>query len=168
MTLAQLVELRDEYTGGHTQRVTLYATMLAEKLELSDEEIELIKIGTPLHDVGKVGISDEILRAPRRLTDEEFTKMKAHTTLGAEYLSAVPEFRPILPIVRSHHERWDGKGYPDGLAGSDIPLLARIVAVADAFDAMTSNRPYHKDQRGKSPADGTTRGEGPGGSAVRS
>lgn len=149
MTLAQMVELRDEYTGGHTQRVTRYATMLAEKLELPDDQLELIKLGTPLHDIGKIGIADEILRAPRRLTPSEFATMQTHTTLGSEYLAGIPELHPIIPIVRNHHERWDGTGYPDRLAKDEIPLLARIVAVADAFDAMTSHRPYHEGKRGR-------------------
>lgn len=150
--LAQAVELRDDYTGNHTQRVTRYATMLGEKLELPEDQIELIKIGGPLHDIGKIGIDDSILRKPGRLTGEEYEIMKTHTTKGAEILSSVSEMEPIIPIVRSHHERWDGMGYPDKLAGEDIPLLARIVAVADAFDAMTSNRPYHENKKGKPPA----------------
>lgn len=149
MTLAQMVELRDEYTGGHTQRVTRYATMLAEKLELPEDQLELIKLGTPLHDIGKIGIADEILRAPRRLTPSEFATMQTHTTLGSEYLAGIPELHPIIPIVRNHHERWDGTGYPDRLAKDEIPILARIVAVADAFDAMTSHRPYHEGKRGR-------------------
>jgi putative nucleotidyltransferase with HDIG domain len=150
--LAQAVELRDDYTGGHTQRVTRYAAMLAQHLELPDDQLELIKIGTPLHDIGKIGIDDAILRKPGRLTAPEFAVMQEHTTKGAEILSTIPEMQPIIPIVRHHHERWDGTGYPDRLAGEEIPLLARIVAVADAFDAMTSNRPYHPDKRGKPPA----------------
>ncbi len=147
--LAQAVELRDDYTGNHTQRVTRYATMLAEKLELPDDQIELIKIGGPLHDIGKIGINDAILRKEGRLTAEEYAIMQTHTTKGAEILSSVPEMGPIIPIVRNHHERWDGTGYPDRLAGEEIPQLARIVAVADAFDAMTSNRPYHENKKGK-------------------
>ncbi len=150
--LAQAVELRDDYTGMHTQRVTRYAIMLAEKLELSDEDVENIKLGGPLHDIGKIGIDDAILRKPGKLTPEEFDKMKEHTTKGAEILQTIPEMKDIIPIVRSHHERWDGNGYPDQLKGDEIPFLARIVAVADAFDAMTSNRPYHPDKRGKTPA----------------
>jgi putative nucleotidyltransferase with HDIG domain len=150
--LAQAVELRDDYTGNHTQRVTRYATMLGEKLELPDDQLELVKIGGPLHDIGKIGIDDAILRKPGRLTGEEYEIMKTHTTKGAEILASVPEMEPIIPIVRNHHERWDGTGYPDRLRGEEIPLLARIVAVADAFDAMTSNRPYHENKKGKSPA----------------
>ncbi len=150
--LAQAVELRDDYTGGHTQRVTRYATMLAEHLELPEEQVELIKVGSPLHDIGKIGIDDAILRKPGKLTADEYTTMKTHTTMGEKILSTIPEMEPILPIVRSHHERWDGSGYPDGLAGDTIPFLARIVAVADAFDAMTSHRPYHENQKGKPPA----------------
>jgi putative nucleotidyltransferase with HDIG domain len=150
--LAQAVELRDDYTGNHTQRVTRYATMLGERLELPDDQLELIKIGGPLHDIGKIGIDDAILRKPGRLTGAEYEVMKTHTIKGAEILASVPEMDPIIPIVRSHHERWDGTGYPDGLRGEEIPLLARIVAVADAFDAMTSNRPYHENKKGKPPA----------------
>ena len=150
--LAQAVELRDDYTGGHTKRVTRYAIMLAEKLELPLDQIELIKRGGPLHDIGKIGIDDSILRKPGRLTPEEYAKMQEHTTMGAEILQTIPEMRDIVPIVRSHHERWDGSGYPDRKAGEEIPYLARIVAVADAFDAMTSHRPYHENKKGKPPA----------------
>ena len=149
--LAQAVELRDEYTGGHTTRVTNYSLLLAQKLGLPASDIDLIRIGTPLHDIGKIGIDDEILRKPGKLTDAEYEIMKTHTVKGAAIISTIPDLHPVLPIVRSHHERWDGRGYPDKLAGEEIPLLARIVAVADAFDAMTSNRPYHVDKKGKPP-----------------
>jgi putative nucleotidyltransferase with HDIG domain len=142
--LAQAVEMRDVYTGDHTLRVTNYALLLARKLQLPEESVDLIRIGTPLHDIGKIGIDDAILRKPDRLTPEEFEIMKTHTVKGAEIVSTIPDLRPILPIVRHHHERWDGKGYPDGLGGEAISPLARVVALADAFDAMTSDRPYRK------------------------
>jgi len=142
--LAQAVELKDEYTGGHTCRVTTYSTLLAERLEMSPADVEMIRIGTPLHDIGKIGIDDAILRKPAKLTPEEFEVMKTHTVKGAEIVSTVPDLRPIIPIVRSHHERWDGLGYPDGLGGETVHPLARVVALADAFDAMTSDRPYRK------------------------
>ena len=111
---------------------------------MSAGDVELIRLGTPLHDIGKIGIDDAILRKVDRLTEEEFEQMKLHTVKGAEIVNTVPDLRPIIPIVRSHHERWDGLGYPDQLAGEAIPALARVVALADAFDAMTSDRPYRK------------------------
>src|SRR5262249_42722247 len=132
--LAQTVELRDTCTAGHTIRVTTYATLLAEQLGLSAQDLEWIRIGTPLHDIGKIGIDDAILRKRDKLTEEEFEIMKTHTVKGAEIIATVPDLHPIIPIVRSHHERWDGKGYPDRLAGENIQPWARIVAVADAFD----------------------------------
>ncbi|MDW8244858.1 MAG: HD domain-containing protein, partial [Thermogemmata sp.] len=149
-TLAQAVELRDDYTGGHTQRVTRYALLLAERLGLDRYQTEIIRLGSPLHDIGKIGIDDAILRKPGKLTPAEYELMKAHTVKGAEILSNIPEMAPIIPIVRHHHERWDGTGYPDRLAGTEIPYLARIVAVADAFDAITSPRPYHASNRPRS------------------
>lgn len=149
--LANAVELRDEYTGGHTTRVTNYSLLLAQQLSLSQKDIDNIRIGTPLHDIGKIGIDDSILRKPGRLTPEEYKIMQTHTVKGELIVGMIPDLAPIKPIVRSHHERWDGKGYPDQLAGEDIPLMARIVAVADAFDAMTSNRPYHSDKKGRPP-----------------
>jgi putative nucleotidyltransferase with HDIG domain len=142
--LAQAIEMKDEYTGNHTYRVTTYSTMLAEKLDMTPAEMDLIRMGTPLHDIGKIGIDDAILRKPDKLTPEEFEAMKLHTVKGAEIIATVPDLQPILPIVRSHHERWDGRGYPDGLGGEAIHPLARVVALADAFDAMTSDRPYRK------------------------
>jgi HD-GYP domain-containing protein (c-di-GMP phosphodiesterase class II) len=142
--LAQAVEMKDEYTGGHTARVTRYAQLLSKQLKLSSREFDLIQIGTPLHDIGKIGIDDAILRNPGRLSPEEFAIMKTHTVKGAAILATIPDLAPVIPIVRSHHEQWNGGGYPDGLAGEEIPRLARIVAVADAFDAMTSDRPYRK------------------------
>ncbi|MFO0928941.1 MAG: HD domain-containing protein [Gemmataceae bacterium] len=146
--LADAVELRDAYTGNHTQRVTTYALLLAEHMQepmgLTADQMHLLRIGTPLHDVGKIGIPDAILLKPGKLDDDEFDVMKKHTVMGAEIVNRVPDLRPIIPIVRSHHERWDGRGYPDGQEGAMIDPLARIVSLADAFDAMTSDRPYRK------------------------
>lgn len=142
--LAQAIEMKDEYTGGHTMRVREYSHLLAQQLELPAREIHLILLGTPLHDIGKIGIDDAILRKPGKLTATEFEIMKTHTVKGAKMLEQVAELADIIPIVRSHHERWDGLGYPDGTAGEATNRLARIVAVADAFDAMTSDRPYRK------------------------
>ena len=143
-TLAQAVEMRDEYTGGHTHRVTLYSMLLAKKLGVSDEDLELVRTGTPLHDIGKIGIDDAILRKPDKLTVAEFEVMKTHTVKGDEIDATISDLHPIRPIVRSHHERWDGRGYPDGRSGEKTHHLARVVAVADAFDAMTSDRPYRR------------------------
>jgi len=142
--LAQAVELRDECTGYHTLRVTNYSLALAEFLNLAPEEVELLRIGTPLHDIGKIGIPDAILNKPDRLNEAEFEIMKTHTIKGWEIVQTIPDLHPISPIVRSHHERWDGRGYPDRLAGEAISSLARIVALADAFDAMTQDRPYRR------------------------
>jgi HD-GYP domain-containing protein (c-di-GMP phosphodiesterase class II) len=143
-TLARAVELRDNYTGQHTQRVTDYSLLLADEMRLPAQERYQLQIGTPLHDIGKIGIDDAILRKPGRLTEGEFETMKTHTTLGASMLTALLNLAPMIPIVKHHHERFDGKGYPEGLRGEQIPLSARIVAVADAFDAMTTDRPYRR------------------------
>jgi HD-GYP domain-containing protein (c-di-GMP phosphodiesterase class II) len=142
--LAQSVALRDTYTGEHSRRATRFALLLGEQLGLSAEDLDMLRYFTPLHDIGKIGIADGILRTPDPLTPEEFANMQSHTILGAKIIQLVPEFRPGLAIVRSHHERWDGHGYPDGLAGQDIPLLARIVAVAESFDVMVFDTPYRK------------------------
>jgi len=141
--LASAIEMRDAYTGGHTARVTAYSLLIGEALGLSAKEMDDLRTGGPLHDIGKIGIDDAVLRKPDKLTAEEFEVMKSHTTLGDDILKAIPEMRDIRPIVRSHHERWDGRGYPDKIAGEAIPLLARVVAVADSFDAMTTKRPYN-------------------------
>jgi HD-GYP domain-containing protein (c-di-GMP phosphodiesterase class II) len=142
--LAQSVEMRDQYTGNHTQRVTQYALMLAHELQLPAGERQQIQIATPLHDIGKIAIDDAVLRKPGRLTAEEFEQMKTHVVRGAAILETIPGLRAMIPIIRNHHERWDGTGYPDRLVGEAIPRMARIVAVADAFDAMTSDRPYRR------------------------
>jgi HD-GYP domain-containing protein (c-di-GMP phosphodiesterase class II) len=141
-SLARAVEVRDPYTWGHARRVTDYSLLLSDALKLGPVERHHIEIGTPLHDIGKIGIDDAILRKPSRLTEAEFEQMKQHPVLGANILESIQGLAPMIPIVRHHHERWDGKGYPDRLAGEDIALIARVVAVADAFDAMTSSRPY--------------------------
>jgi putative nucleotidyltransferase with HDIG domain len=143
-SLARAVEVRDYYTGNHTRRVTDYSLLLADELRLSPADRYLIQIGTPLHDIGKIGIDDAVLRKPDRLTAAEFEHMKQHTVKGAAILESINALNPVIPIVRHHHERWDGKGYPDGIGQDNIAQSARIVAVADAFDAMTSDRPYRQ------------------------
>lgn len=140
--LAQAVEMRDEYTGNHTQRVTAYALLLAEAMGVPEGERRRLRVATLLHDIGKIAIDDQILRKPGRLSDHEFEQMRTHVVRGAEIVQMIPGLAWALPVVRGHHERYDGKGYPDKLAGEGIELTARIVAVADAFDAMTSDRPY--------------------------
>ncbi|HEX4591862.1 MAG TPA: HD domain-containing phosphohydrolase, partial [Gemmataceae bacterium] len=144
--LAQLVEGRDEYTGGHIIRVTNYARLLGEQLNKQHGreivDLKLLEIGTPLHDIGKLHVREELLKATRKLTTEEFEEMKQHTLLGEKIISGIDDLHLVRPIVRNHHERWDGRGYPDGLKDDQIPLPARIVAVVDAFDAMTTDRAY--------------------------
>ncbi len=138
------VDNKDRYTRRHSDDVTKYALWIAEELGLSEETMRVIRLGGLLYDVGKIGVPDEVLRKPGRLTDEEYTLMKRHAEFGSYIVSAIPGMESIVPIVRSHHERWDGKGYPDGLAGEEAPLLGRLVAVADAVSAMTTTRPYRK------------------------
>lgn len=143
--LAGAVELRDEYTGGHIARVRAYSLALARMVEpslASDEHASAYM----LHDIGKLAIPDSVLLKAGALTDEEFEIIKHHTTAGAHYVEAIPFLRHMTPLVRSHHERWDGGGYPDGRAGTEIPLVARIFAVADTLDAMTTDRPYRRAQ----------------------
>jgi putative nucleotidyltransferase with HDIG domain len=142
IAFSQAIEMRDEYTGGHTQRVTDYSLLLAKELHLSDTDVYHLRIGAPLHDIGKIGIDDAVLRKREPLTAEEYELMKSHTVKGAAILETIPDMDEVIPIVRNHHERWDGTGYPDRLAGEQIARLARLVAVADAFDAMTTDRPY--------------------------
>ncbi len=142
--LAEAVEKRDPYTGGHVRRVVLYSVLLGHEMGLDYADLDRLRIASTLHDVGKIAVPDEVLRKPAPLDDNEYSIMKRHTIDGAEILSRIPELRDILPGVRSHHERLDGEGYPDGLREEEIPLNARIIAVADTYDAMTSTRPYRK------------------------
>jgi putative two-component system response regulator len=144
--LAQAAELRDDDTGQHTHRVGELACRMATHLGVDCDHVELIRQTAPLHDVGKIGISDTILLKPGRLTPEEFAVMKTHTIIGAQLLSAgqSPFMRMAEVIALSHHERFDGNGYPNGLTGDDIPLEGRIVSVADVFDALTHERPYKR------------------------
>jgi putative two-component system response regulator len=144
--LARAAEFRDDDTGQHTHRVGQHAALLAQRLGLSTSHIELIRRAAPLHDVGKIGVSDTILLKPGKLTPEEFATMKTHTTIGGQLLADghSPFVRAAQTIALSHHERWDGTGYPQGLAGESIPVEGRIVAVADVFDALTHDRPYKK------------------------
>jgi putative two-component system response regulator len=144
--LALAAEYRDDDTGLHTKRVGLAAAHIAEALGLPPAQVNLILLAAPLHDVGKIGISDAILLKPGKLTDEECDTMRQHTVIGAKILSGStsPWLQLAEEIALSHHERWDGRGYPQKLAGEDIPLVGRIVAVADVFDALTHERPYKK------------------------
>lgn len=140
--LRQTVEAKDPYTRGHSDRVSAYSVLIGEKLGLSEEELHTLKIGGLFHDIGKIGIPDSILLKESKLDDEEYSQIKNHPSIGAHILGDVSMFKDIIPMVLHHHERFDGRGYPSQLAGEDIPLIARIAAVADTFDAMTSKRSY--------------------------
>ena len=142
--LTSAIDAKDPYTCGHSDRVARVAVCLAQEIGVSPEEVDLIYMGGLLHDVGKIGISDSVLRKPGRLSDAEFEHIKLHPGLGHKILADLKQLRDVLPSVLHHHEQWDGRGYPGKLKGEEIPLLARIVSVADAFDAMTSDRPYRK------------------------
>ena len=142
--LRRTVEVKDVYTRGHSDRVSEYSLLIGEKLNLPPEQMKTLKIGALFHDIGKIGIPDAILLKTDKLTDDEYSEIKNHPAIGAHILSNASIFADILPIVKHHHERYDGKGYPARLAGEDIPYLARIVAVADTFDAMTSRRSYRQ------------------------
>jgi len=142
--LVQMLEQRDYYTAGHSARVAAYARALAQEMGVGPADIEIIGTAGLIHDIGKVAIPDGILLQPRPLTEDEWAVMRQHPVIGADIIERVPGLQPYVPAVRHHHERWDGDGYPDRLAGEQIPLMARILAVADAFDAMTTDRAYHK------------------------
>jgi putative nucleotidyltransferase with HDIG domain len=143
-SLADAIEKRDPYTGGHTQRVTLYSLAIARYLPMSPIEKKWLKIAAVLHDIGKIGIEDQILKKPAQLSPEEYDVIKHHSGLGAEIIEHIRQLKEIIPGVKFHHEQVDGRGYPNGLKGEDIPFLAKIVSVSDTYDAMTTDRPYRK------------------------
>jgi HD-GYP domain-containing protein (c-di-GMP phosphodiesterase class II) len=142
--LAGAVDEKDPYTRGHSDRVTRYSLLIAKEMGHSPEFMETLRISAQLHDVGKIGIEDHILKKPGALTEEEFEVMKTHTTKGANILRPVTQLAEMLPGIELHHEALDGRGYPYGLQGDQVPMLARVIAVADTFDALTTNRPYQQ------------------------
>ena len=142
--LVSAIDAKDPYTCGHSVRVAYVARRLADKLRLDHDQVETVYLSGLLHDIGKIGIRDSVLLKPGRLNDEEIVHIQEHPKIGFDILSGVRQLRPVLAGVRSHHENMNGTGYPDRLKGEEIPLLARIIAVADAFDAMSTDRPYRK------------------------
>jgi putative nucleotidyltransferase with HDIG domain len=143
-SLIQILEAKDPYTRGHTERVASYSMALANRLQMGPDDMRRILFGSLLHDIGKMGLRDDIINKPGPLTPEEWVQMKLHPVVGAQIVEKMEFLTGAIDIVRHHHESWDGKGYPDGLAGENIPLRARIVTVADSFDAMTTDRPYRR------------------------
>ncbi len=141
-TLRYTVEAKDSYTRGHSDRVSELSVLLGKKVNLSEEDLKTLKIGGLFHDIGKIGVPDSILLKESKLTEDEYSEIKNHPSIGAHILSTATIFKELIPIVKHHHERYDGHGYPSQLQGDDIPYLARITAIADSFDAMTSRRTY--------------------------
>lgn len=145
--LAAAIDTKSPYTSGHSERVSQYAVAIARHCGIAGSELQKVEIAALLHDVGKIGIDDAILSKPDALTDSEFAQMRVHTVKGASIVSPIKRLREMLPGIRSHHENWGGGGYPDGLVGDQIPIVARIIAAADVFDAMTTHRPYQTAMR---------------------
>jgi putative two-component system response regulator len=141
-SLALMIEARDAYTEGHCQRLAVYATNLGRLLQLSEEELQALGRGGFFHDIGKMALPDAILLKPGALTPDEFERVKAHTVIGDRLCGDLRALHRVRAIVRHHHERLDGSGYPDGLAGDAVPLLAQIIGIVDVYDAMTTSRPY--------------------------
>jgi putative two-component system response regulator len=141
--LANAIEVRDVYTQGHVERVIAYAMILADEMGLKGRLLDQLRLGAVLHDIGKIIIRESTLFKAEPLSQGEWLEIKTHAQAGAEMVRDIEYLAPVIPVIHHHHERWDGTGYPDGLSGDDIPLAARIIAVADSFDAMTINRVYH-------------------------
>jgi putative nucleotidyltransferase with HDIG domain len=142
--LASAIDAKDPYTRGHSERVAKLAVEIGRELGLDDAQLRILEFSGILHDVGKIGIPEQVLQKPSQLTPEEFSVVRSHAAIGAEIVEGVEFLKSSEPAIRHHHERWDGKGYPDGLAGEAIPLTARIINAADTWDACTSERPYHR------------------------
>lgn len=140
--IAAAVDAKDPYTKGHSGRVSQFSVILARELGLPEEEVDKIRISATLHDVGKIGVEDRVLKKPGVLTNEEFEIMKRHTVMGYEIVRQVKQLNEMLPGIRWHHEALNGRGYPDGVGGDELPLMVRIISVADTFDAITTDRPY--------------------------
>ncbi|MCW2960172.1 MAG: hypothetical protein JWM90_559 [Thermoleophilia bacterium] len=140
------VEAKDRYTAGHGLRVTLVSILIGQELGMNERELDVLRHAATFHDIGKIAVPDGVLQKPGRLTDEEFEAMKVHPIEGARICSKLQVLRDAVPLIRSHHERMDGRGYPDGLLSTQIPIGARIIAVADTWDAITSDRPYRRGQ----------------------
>jgi HD-GYP domain-containing protein (c-di-GMP phosphodiesterase class II) len=141
---SKTIEMKDHYTGEHVEHTVQYATLIANELRLRKDEIELIKEASMLHDLGKIGISDRILLKRGRLSRHEYEEIKKHPQIGADIIRPIQMLHDVIPLIFYHHERWDGKGYPVGLKGDEIPIGARVIALADAYQALTSDRPYRK------------------------
>ena len=144
-TLRLTVDAKDEYTKGHSDRVSYYSTIIGHAMNLTPEEIEILRIGGYFHDIGKIGVKDQIINKDSKLTDQEFDEIRQHPEKGYSILVKNPIFSKILPLIKSHHEKLDGTGYPLGLKGDEIPLLVRITSISDAFDAMMSKRSYRDE-----------------------
>ncbi|HDZ62776.1 MAG TPA: HD domain-containing protein, partial [Nitrospirae bacterium] len=142
VAFANIIDAKSQWTKGHSLGVTTYAVAIAEEMNLGKDEVELLRLAALLHDIGKIGTYDVILDKPSNLTDEEYILVQQHPGKGSDILSPIKGFESLLPIIRAHHERYDGTGYPDGLKGEQIPLLARVLCVADSYDSMISDRPY--------------------------
>jgi putative nucleotidyltransferase with HDIG domain len=142
--LAEAIEAKDPYTKGHCGRTAVYAMALGREARLSESDMEVLEFGAFLHDIGKIGVRDAVLLKPGALDDDEWKHMKIHPVVGYQIAVQLDMLKPMIACIRNHHERWDGTGYPDRLKAEDIPLLARIVCLGDAYDAMATDRPYKK------------------------
>ncbi len=161
VSLALAIEAKDPYTQGHCARLAEYAALLGADLGFTERDLQRLRMAAMLHDIGKIAIPEEVLRKPEPLTNEEYRVMRSHPAIGENICRPLRSARPILPAIRHHHEHWDGRGYPDGLRGEEIPLLARIIAIVDAYDAMSSDRPYRAGLAGEAALEVLRENKGP-------